>query len=324
MNYRREILAASLAFAALLASGWSFAAEFPQFPIRFIVPWPPGGGADLLSRTLAEKLTLAFGVPVIVDNRTGAGGNIGAGAAAQARPDGYTILFAYSGTHSVNPHLYRKMPFAEGDFAPVIWLSSVPQVLVVNPSLPVHTVKELIVHAGENPGKLAYGSSGTGAINHLAGELFKLEAAVDLLHAPFRGGGPAVVALLRGDILVFFTDPASVLAHINAGKLRAVATTGSVRSLAFPNLPTVSEAGLPSFEVTSWNGVLVPAKTPPAAISTLNAEFNRVLKLPEIQKMMMTNGFEPIGGEPARFGAWIHSESAKWARVVKATNMSVE
>lgn len=324
MNQRRKILAASLAFAALSTSGWSLAAKFPQSPIRFIVPWPPGGGADLLSRTLAEKLTVAFGVPVIVDNRTGAGGNIGAGTAAQASPNGYTMLFAYSGTHSVNPHLYRKMPFAEDDFAPVIWLSSVPQVLVVNSSLPVHTVNELIAYARENPGKLAYGSAGIGAINHLAGELFKTDAGVGLLHVPFRGGGPAVFALLRGDISVFFTDPASVLAHINAGTLRAVATTGVKRSLAFPNLPTVSEAGLVGFEVTSWNGVLVPAKTPQAIISTLNVEFNRVLKLPEIQKMMMTNGFEPTGGEPARFGALIHSESAKWARVVKATNMKVE
>jgi len=316
---------ACCAIALLFAAGLAQAqGTYPSKSIRWIVPWPPGGGADVLSRILSPKLSEVLGQQIIIDNRGGAAGNIGAEIAAKSPPDGYTILFAYSGTHAINPSIYSHMPFKESDFAPIIWLSSVPQVLVVHPALPVKSVKDLIALDRAHPGQLSFGSSGNGAINHLAGEYFNHMAKTHLVHVPYKGGGPAAVALMSGEIGVLFGEPATVVEHIKAGKIRALAVTTAKRSLGLPNLPTVAESGVPGYEVTSWNGMLAPTRTPPDIIKRLNAEFNRIISVPDMQKRMIEFGYEPVGGAPEKFGELISSEIKKWAPVVKAAGVRVD
>ena len=319
-------IAAAFAGTLCLVATMQAAAQspYPVKPVRVIVPWPPGGGADVLTRMLTPSLSQALGQQVIVDNRGGAAGNIGAEMAAKAPPDGYTIAFAYSGTHSINPHIYSKMPFRETDFAPVIWLSSVPQVVVVHPSLPVKTIKDLIALDKAKPNQLSYGSSGNGAINHLAGELFNNMTGTKLVHVPYKGGGPAAVALLGGEIGLILGEPASIVGHIKANKVRAVAVTTAKRSLSFPDLPTVAESGVNGYEVTSWNGMLAPAGTPAEIIRRLNADYNRIIADPEMRKRMIANGYEPVGGPPEKFGEHIRAEIVKWAPVVKRANVKVD
>jgi len=308
----------------LLTTVGAFAQGYPDKPLRWIVPWPPGGGADVLSRMLSGRLAEALGQPVLIDNRGGAAGNIGAEAAARAPADGYTIAFAYSGTHSINQHIYSKMPFRESDFAPVIWLSMVPQVLVLNPSVQAKSVKELIALARARPGELTFGSSGNGAINHLTGELFNMRAGTKILHVPYKGGGPAAIALISGEISMIFGEPATIVQQVKAGKLRAIAVTSATRARALPDLPTMAESGITDYEVTSWNGVLAPAATPREIIARLNSEFNRIIAVPEVQARMLEFGFEPAGGPPERFGQLIRDELAKWAPVVKAVGIKID
>ena len=324
-GFVRRLAAAAGAMACLMAGGnaWSQAA-YPSKPVRLIVPWPPGGGADVLMRLLTPKLSEQLGQQVVIDNRGGAAGNIGAEMAAKSPPDGYTIVFAYSGTHSINPHIYSKMPFKESDFAPIIWLSSVPQVVVVHPSLPVKTIKDLIALAKAKPGQLTFGSSGNGAINHLAGELFSHMTGTKLVHVPYKGGGPAAVALLSGEIALILGEPASLVGHIKAGKVRPIAVTTAQRALSFPELPTVAEAGVPGYEVTSWNGMLAPAATPQDIVRRLNTEYNKIISDPEMRKRMIANGYEPVGGPPEKFGEHIRAEIAKWGPVVKRANVRVD
>ncbi|MCI3951424.1 MAG: hypothetical protein K0R53_921 [Burkholderiales bacterium] len=310
--------------AALVAAPVAAQSAYPSKQIRWIVPWPPGGGADVLSRMLSPKLSDALKQQIIIDNRGGAAGNIGAEMAAKSPPDGYTIVFAYSGTHAINPSIYSRMPFKESDFAPIIWLASVPQVLVVHPSLPVKSVKELIALAKKRPGQLTYGSSGNGAFNHLTGALFANMAKIDIVHVPYKGGGPAAVALLSGEITMILGEPASIVGFVKAGKVRALAVTGEKRALGMPELPTMAEAGIPGYAATSWNGMLAPAGVPAPVIKRLNDEFNRIITDPDIKKRMLGNGYEPIGGSPEKFGAHIRAEIAKWAPVVKATGVRVD
>ena len=308
----------------LLATGMAQAQGYPAKTIRWIVPWPPGGGADVLSRMLSPKISEGLGQSIVIDNRGGAAGNIGAELAAKSPPDGYTIVFAYSGTHSINPHIYGRMPFKESDFAPIILNASVPQVLVVHPSLPVKSVKDLIALARTRPGQLTFGSSGNGAINHLTGELFNMMAAVKIVHVPYKGGGPAAVALLSGEIGMIFGEPATLVQHVKAGKMRAIAVTSNRRSLGLPELPTIAESGVPGYDVTSWNGMLAPAGTPADIIKRLNAEFNRAISAPDMRQRMLDNGYEPVGGSPDKFGEHIRAELAKWAPVVKAAGVKVD
>jgi tripartite-type tricarboxylate transporter receptor subunit TctC len=314
---------AAFACFACAAGAWAQAA-YPTKPIRWIVPWPPGGGADVLSRMLSPKLSESIGQQIIIDNRGGAAGNIGAELAAKSPPDGYTIVFAYSGTHSINPHIYSRMPFKESDFAPIIWLASVPQVVVVHPSLPVKTIKDLIALDKAKPGQLSFGSSGNGAINHVAGELFNYMTGTKLVHVPYKGGGPAAVALLSGEIGVMLGEPASMVGIIKAGKVRAIAVTTPKRSISFPDLPTVAESGVKGYEVTSWNGMLAPAGTPADIVRRLNAAFNKIIADPDMRNRMVANGYEPVGGPPEKFGEHIRAEIAKWAPVVKRANIRVD
>lgn len=298
--------------------------NYPDRPIRLIVPFPPGGGADVLSRILSPHMSKALGQQIVVDNRGGAGGNIGVGLAAKAPPDGYTLVFAYAGVHAINPHLYSQMPFQESDFAPVIWLSSVPQVLVVHPSLAVKNLKELIALAKAKPGQLTFGSGGNGTIHHLAGELFKMMTGTELVHVPFKGGGPVAIALLSGEINLIFAEPATIVGHIRSGKVRPIAVTTTRRALAFPELPTFAESGLANYEVVSWNGMLVPASTPKEIIERLNTEYNRIISTPDMRKLMLANGYEVVGGPPEKFGEQIHAEIEKWGRVVKASGAKID
>lgn len=317
------VLAGALA-AVVCAPATMAQSGYPGKQIRWIVPWPPGGGADVLSRMLSPKLSEALKQQIIIDNRGGAAGNIGAELAAKSPPDGYTIVFAYSGTHAINPSIYRRMPFKESDFAPIIWLASVPQVLVVHPSLPVKNVKELIALAKRRPGELTYGSSGNGAFNHLTGALFASMAKVNIVHVPYKGGGPAAVALLSGEISMILGEPASIVGFVKTGRVRALAVTGEKRAPGMPELPTMAEAGVPGYSATSWNGMLAPAGTPAPIVKRLNDEFNRIIAEPDIKQRMLDNGYEPVGGSPQQFGAHIHAEIAKWAPVVKATGVRVD
>jgi tripartite-type tricarboxylate transporter receptor subunit TctC len=330
MNPDRRIFATRL--ASLMAAGLPLltlsldlrAQDYPNRPIRWIVPWPTGGGADIVARLLGTRLGEALGQPIVVDNRGGAAGNIGAHSGARSAPDGYTIVFAYSGTHSINPHLYKKLPFKDGDFAPVILLTSVPQVLAVNVASPIRNVKELVAKAKASPGAVSYASSGNGAINHLAGEMFARMADVRLMHVPYKGGGPAVTALLAGEVEMIFGEPGAVLPLIRQGKLRALAVTDRKRAPGLPDVPTVAEAGIAGYDVTSWNGVLVPAGTPPDIVSRLNQAFNRVLSTPEIRQALLDRGYEPVGGDSGHFGRHIQSEHDKWGPVVKRIGLQID
>ena len=316
------VLCANAAHAQPTSTGSGQA--WPAKTIRWIVPWPPGGGADVLSRILQPSMSEALGQTIVIDNRGGAAGNIGAEMAAKSPPDGYTIVFAYSGTHSINPHIYRKMPFKESDFAPIIWNASVPQVVVVHPSLPIKAPRDIIALAKANPGAFTYGSSGNGAINHLAGALFASMTGAPLTHVPFKGGGPAAISLMGGEIAMIFGEPATIVQHIKSGKMKAIAVTSGRRALALPELPTMQEAGIKGYDVTSWNGMLAPAATSPDIIRRLNSDFNRIISTPDMKKRMIENGYEPMGGSPEKFGEHIRAEIAKWAPVVKSANIRVD
>lgn len=298
--------------------------SYPNRPIRYIVPWPPGGGSDTLARLLGSKLSENVGQQVIIDNRPGAAGNIGAELGAKSVPDGYTIIGAYSGTHVINPSIYRNIPFKESDFAPIVLAASVPAVVALYPAIPVKSIRDLIALDKSKPGTLKFGSSGNGAMNHLAGELFNLMTGTRLLHVPYKGGGPAAVALLGGEIDLIFNDPASLVQHIKAGKLRALASTGSRRALALPDVPTVAESGVPGYEVISWNGVLVPAGVPVDIVKRLNFELNKVIAAADMRPKLIEVGLEPVGGTPEQFGQYIRSETVKWAPVVKAAGITVD
>ena len=298
------------------------AQTYPDRPVRWIVPWPPGGGADLLARMLNVKLGQVLGQPVVIDNRGGAAGNIGASAGAKATPDGYTMTFAYSATHSINPLVYAKMPFKESDFAPVIFLTLVPQVVVVNTKLPVHNVQELLALSKKR--EVTYASAGQGSIGHLGGELFQSMTNANMLHIPYRGGGPALVALLSGDVDAQFGVPVVLAPQIRAGKLRAIGITTAKRANVLPDVPTIAESGVPGFDVSSWNGVHVPAGTPPDIIAKLNAAFNKILVDPEVMKQLVDAGYEIVGGEPAKFSTFVASELEKWKPVVQKAKLQVE
>ena len=285
-----------------------------------MVPFPPGGPLDTVGRALAQKLTEAWGQSVIVDNRPGAGGNIGADLVAKAAPDGYTVVMGALSTHAVNPSLYAKMPYdAVKDFAPITLVAITPNVLVVNPSLPVNSVRELIAYAKANPGKLAFGSGSNGSAGHLAGELFKADTGTDLLHVPFKGAAPAMQALLSGDIQMMFDNLASASAQVKAGKLKALAVTTARRSPLAPDLPTMAESGVPGFDISTWFGLLAPAGTPPEIVGRWNAEVGRILRTPEMRERLTAMGAEPAPDTPAEFAQFIASEAAKYARIVKVS-----
>jgi tripartite-type tricarboxylate transporter receptor subunit TctC len=310
---------------ALLFPLTVFAQGYPTKPVKLIVPFPVGGIADIYGRIVAAKLSETWGQPVVVDNRTGAGGNIGADLVAKAPPDGYTIGIGSIGTHAVNPTLFSRMPYdAVNDFAPIAHLLEAEGLLVVHPSVPVHAVSELIAYARANPGKLTFASAGMGTASHLAGELFKSMAKVDMNHIPYKGNTPAITDLLAGQTSLLFATMPTVLPHVKAGKLRPLATIGAERSAAAPDLPTVAEAGLPGFAVTNWVGFFAPAKTPPDIVERWNAETLKIMQTPEMQARLVNEGARFIPMSPEQFAAFVKSEIAKWAPVVKASGARVD
>ena len=299
-------------------------AQYPGKPVRLIVPFPPGGGTDTLARIVGQKLGETLGQQVIIDNRPGAGTNIGAEIAAKSAPDGYTVLMGNI-SHAINVTLYGKLSydFAK-DFAPVSLLASTPNILVVHPSVPVKTVKELVALAKARPGQLDYASSGSGSSAHLAGELFLNLAGVKMTHVPYKGGGPAVIALVGGQCSVGFATTPSVIGHVRSGKMRGLAVTSAQRSPSTPELPTLSEAGVAGYEAGTWYGFLVPTGTSKEIISRLHAESVKLLKLPDVRQRLDNAGFEPIGSTPEEFGAYIRSEIEKWGKVVRTAGVRVE
>jgi tripartite-type tricarboxylate transporter receptor subunit TctC len=296
------------------------AQPYPSKPIRFVVPYPAGGPLDSVARLLGQKVSESTHQPVIVDNKPGAGGNIGADAVAKAPPDGYTILMGAVATHAINPTLYASIPYDPiKDFIPVTQIASTPNVLVVNPAVPAGNVREFIAYAKANPGKLNFGSGSTGSAGHLAGELFKAMAGIDMTHVPYKGAAPAMNDLIGGQIQLMFDNLASSLAQVRAGKVRALAVTTAKRSALAPELPTIAESGLPGFDINTWFGIFVPARTPHEIVERLHAEFTKALAAPDIRERMLNLGAEPVGGSSAEFAAYIRAESGKYARIIKAS-----
>ncbi len=326
VSVRRLLAACAVLVTAVLA--FAFPAEADTFPsrtVKLVVPFPPGGPLDATGRAIAQKLTEAWGQSVIVENKPGAGGNIGAGYVAKSAPDGYTVVMGALSTHAVNPSLYPKMPFdAQKDFAPITLVAITPNVLVVNPSLPVHSVKELIAHAKTNPGKLSFGSGSIGSAGHLAGELFKVDAGVDMVHVPYKGAAPAMQGLLAGDTQLMFDNLASAMSQVKAGKLRALAVTSAERSKLVSDLPTMAEAGVPGFDISTWYGLLAPAGTPPDVIAKWNADVTKILSAPEMRERLATQGAEAAPDSPADFAKFIASELVKYAKIVKASGAKVD
>lgn len=313
----------ALVFAAV--AGGALADVYPSKPVRIVVPFPAGGTTDILAREVAQRLTQTLGQSFVVDNRPGAGGNIGAELVAKSPADGYTFLMGTVGTHAINASLYAKMPYDHvRDFAPVILVAGVPNVLEVNPAVPVSSVQELIAYAKANPGKLNFASSGSGTSIHLAGELFKVMTGVSMSHVPYKGSAPALADLAGGQVQLMFDNLPSSLQLIKAGKLRPLAVTSAQRSAALPDLPTVAEAGLPGFEATSWFGLLAPAGTPPEVIAKVNAEVAKWLASPEAKDKLASQGAIPAGGSSDDFARHIAAETAKWQKVVKASGAKVE
>ena len=311
--------------AATISPAFAQTPAYPAKPVRLIVPFPPGGSLDIAGRLIAQKLTEIWGQTVVVENKPGAGGNIGADYVAKSPPDGYTILLGALSTHAVNPSLYKSMPYdAVKDFAPITLIAITPNVLVVNASLPVNSAKEFIAYAKANPGKLNFGSGSNGSAGHLAGELFKVETGSDAVHVPFKGGAPATQALMAGDTQFMFDNLANAMPQVKAGKLRALAVTTAERSKLAPELPTMAEAGLQGFDISTWFGLFAPAGTPGDVIAKWNAEVAKILNSPDMREKLVAQGAEPAPTTPEQFAAFVKSEIVKYAKIVKASGAKVD
>ena len=324
LSFRRPFLLAALALA-VAAPFTAYAQAYPAKPITVIVPFAAGGTTDILARVIGQALNKELGQSVIVDNRAGAGGNIGAQLAAKAAPDGYTLFMGTVGTHAINQSLYKKMPFDPvKDFAPLTRVAMVPNLLVAHPSKPYKTVKELIAYAKANPGKVNFGSSGSGSSIHLSGELFNALAKVDMVHVPYKGSAPAVSDLIGGQIDIMFDNMPSAIQHVRAGKLRPLAVTTARRAPELPEVPTIAEAGVPGYEATSWFGMFAPAGTPAPVVARLNGALVKVLADPEVKKKLAEQGAEPYSEKPEQFAEFIRKETAKWSKVVKDSGASAD
>ena len=315
---------AVLSVFCAMAGAVHAADPYPSRPIRMIVAYPPGGGTDQVGRVMAEQLTVTLGQNVVVDNRGGATGNIGTELAARALPDGYTLLMGNVAPNAVNVSLFKKLPFDPvKDFSPVSLVAITPNILVAHPSIPVKTIKELIAYAKAKPGTLNFPSAGVGSSSHLAGELLKSLAGISMVHVPFKGGGPALVAVIAGEVQIMFATMPAAMPHVKSGKVKPVAVTTAKRSKAMPELPTIAESGVKGYDASTWYGLLAPARTPPAIVTRLHGDTVKILAGPTRQRLE-AQGFEPDGGTPAEFANYIKSEITKWAKVIKDAGIPAE
>ncbi|HEV7800311.1 MAG TPA: tripartite tricarboxylate transporter substrate binding protein [Burkholderiales bacterium] len=316
-------LAVAIALAGITVG--AHAQTYPTKPIRFVVPFAAGGGSDLVARTVAQKITEALGQPVIVDNRAGAAGTIGADIAAKSPPDGHTLLLGSNGPLAINPSLYAKLPYdAARDFAPVSLATVMPFLLVVHPSLPVRNVKELIALAKSKPGQLNYGSPGNGSTTHLANELLKSMTGMQIAHVPYKGVAPAAIDLMSGQVQMMSGDLSTLLPHVRSGKMRAIAVTAAHRSSLLPDMPTVAESGVPGYDASGWFGVLVPAGTPRAIVERLNVAIAKGLATNDARVRLGALGGEVAASTPEQFGAYVRTEAAKWGKLIKTLGLKAE
>jgi len=303
----------------------AYAQPFPSKPVRLIVPFPPGGAVDYYARAVQNRLQETLGQPILIENRSGAGGMVGADLVVKAAPDGYTLLVGNIASLAMNVGLYSKMTYdPRKDLTPIIRTVAVNYVMTVHPSVPARSVKEFIDHAKANPGKLSYGSAGSGSAPHLATELLKQRAGIDMLHVPFKGGGPMVADLLGGQIHIVIADQANLMPHVKAGKLRALAVGTLERSASYPDIPTIAESGFPGFEARAWQGIAGPANLPADIVTQLNAAFAKAMAFPEVHQRLLDGGLDPITGTPEAFAAFIRSEIDKWSRVAKDVGARVD
>ena len=309
---------------AVTGATCAVAATYPEKPVRMVVPFPPGGGTDVVARAIALKLTEQWGQSVVVDNRPGAASMVGTEMLARAVPDGYTLGFV-SMSHTINPSIYKKLPFDPiADFSPVVLAATAPNVLVVSPGVGAKSVAELVQIAKSRPGKLNFPSSGNGGVSHLSMEMFRYAAGIDIVHVPYRGAGPALTALLANETQLMMATTPVALPQMKAGRLIALATTGLKRSSLAPEIPTVAEAGYPGFEADTWYGMLAPAKVPPALVNQANAAVTKMLTQADFKERLAHEGAQPAGGTPAQFAAHIKSEIEKWAKIVRTAKVKIE
>lgn len=321
---KRGLQALVLLLAAVAGAG-TWAQDYPNRAVKLIVPFPPGGGTDILARPIAQKLSELWGQPVVVDNRGGAGGNLGTKLAAEAPPDGYTLILGVQGTHAVNQSLYSNPGFdATRDFAAITQIANTPNILVVHPSVPATSVGQLIALARQKPGGLNYATPGNGTPSHLATEMFKTMADVNLVHVPYKGSGPALTDMLGGQTQLWIANAPVVLPHIKTGKLRALATTSAKRPAIAPDVPTLAEAGLKDYEADTWYGLFAPARTPPAVLDRIHADIVKVLNLPEIRETFAAQGAEIVANSQAEFTRKVREDVAKWRKVVQQLQLKVD
>ena len=322
---RVRVILLLLAAVIPVAGAQNNPGTYPSKPVRFIVPYVPGGAADIVGRAVAQRFSERFGVPVIVDNRAGAGGNLGTELAAKSTPDGHTILMGNVGPLSISVSLYKKLPYNPlTDLAPVSLMVIYPNVLVVHPGVAAKSVSELVTLAKARPKQLAFASAGTGSSTHLAAELLKSMAGIDMVHIPYKGGGQAVVDVMAGQVQLYFSSMLGALPHVKSGKLRALGVTSAKRSRATPDLPTIAESGFPGYEAVNWLGLLAPARTPAAIIARLNGEIVKIFSQPDVEERLAAQGGEAQTNTPAQFAEHIQSEIRKWSRVIKVSGMQSE
>ena len=325
MNFEnRRALLALVALTAMPLATWAQAGAYPDKPVRFIVPYPPGGGTDVIARIVQQKFQAALGQPIVIENRGGAGGSVGTEAAAKSAPDGYTVLFTLS-SHTINPAIFPKLSFdTVKDFEPVGMVASLPQILVTQPQFPANSVAEMTAMAKAKPGTMAFASVGNGSPGHLAGAMQALRTGVALTHIPYRGGGPAVTDVMGGQVPTLWVSIPAAAQFVKLGKLKALAVSTVKRSAAFPDVPTMQEAGVADFEVDSWYAMFVPAKTPRAVIDRLNKALNAVVGDPEIREKLLAQGAEGVGGTPDALGKVVANELPRWAKLAKDANIKAE